>query len=148
MSTYTQILYHIVFSTKNRETTLIDDKREELYRFIWGFIRNRKCLLHRINGMNDHLHLLVTLRPDICVSDFVHDLKTSSTLWIKKENQFPRFKGWQAGYGAFTYATRDKDLIINYIKQQQEHHKHKSFEEEYRALLKEEGIEFDEKYFP
>lgn len=146
MSTYTQILYHIVFSTKDREKTLADQNREELYKYIWGFIRHRNCLLHRINGMPDHIHLLITLRPDIALSDFVHDLKLASTAWIKKEKVFPNFTGWQSGYGAFTYARRDKELIINYIINQQVHHKTIPFIDEYRALLKEEGIEMDERY--
>ncbi|WP_455591273.1 IS200/IS605 family transposase [Bacteroides sp.] len=148
MSTYTQIIYHIVFSTKNREKTLTTKDREHLYKYIWGFIRNKKCQLYRINGMEDHLHLLIDLRPDIALSDFIRDLKTSSSAWIKKENVFPTFSGWQPGYGAFTYAIRDKELITNYIKDQEKHHAKFSFIDEYRALLTEAGISINEQYFP
>lgn len=98
--------------------------------------------------MEDHLHLLISLHPDTSLANFLHDLKLSSINWIKKENIFPSFPGWQSGYGAFTYAMRDKELIINYIINQQEHHKRVSFMDEYRALLIEAGIEVDDRYFP
>lgn len=148
MSTYTRILYHIIFSTKNREQTLAKEGREELYKYVWGFIRNKNCKLYRINGMEDHLHLFIDLRPDITLSEFIRDLKTSSSTWIKKENLFPAFSGWQSGYGAFTYAAHDKELIVNYIIRQQEHHKKIDFLEEYKTLLIEAGIEINEKFFP
>lgn len=148
MSTYTQILYHVVFTTKSREKTLMPESREELYKYIWGFCRNNQCTLYRINGMEEHLHLLVSLHPNISLANFVHYLKLSCTNWIKKEHLFPSFSGWQSGYGAFTYAIRDKELITNYIINQQEHHKKVSFMDEYRTLLAEAGIEIDEKYFP
>lgn len=148
MSTYTQLLYHIVFSTKDRTLVLAERERIELYKYIWGFIRKRNCVLYRINGMEDHLHLLVSLRPDISLSDFVRDLKSSSSLWINSERLFPLFSGWQSGYGAFTYAMRDKEVVINYIINQQEHHRKFSYAEELRSLLKEVGVEVDERYFP
>ena len=146
MSTYTQILYQIVFSTKEREPTLIEENQEKLYRYIWGVLKNKKCRLYRINGVEDHLHILTHIHPTVALSDLIKDIKLSSSDLIKEEALFPKFKGWQVGYGAFTYSFEAKDRLISYIKNQKEHHKKASFREEYIALLKEHGVEFEEKY--
>lgn len=146
MSTYTQILYQIVFSTKDRNPTLLEENQDKLYRYIRGVIKNKKCRLYRINGVEDHLHVLTHLHPTIALSDLVKDIKLSSSSFIKKEALFPKFNGWQVGYGAFTYSIEAKDRLINYIKNQKEHHKQISFREEYIALLNEHGVGFDEKY--
>ena len=113
-----------------------------------GFIKNKNCFLYRINGMEDHLHILCDLHPTIALADFMRDIKTSSSIWLKKSGKFPEFEGWADGYAALTYSWTDKEMIIDYIKNQQEHHKVESFEDELRRLLKEFGIEVDEKYFP
>ncbi len=146
MSTYTQILYQIVFSTKDKKPTLLEENQEKLYRYIWGVFKNKKCRLYRINGVEDHLHILTHLHPSIALSDLVKDIKLSSSEFIKKEMIFPKFNGWQVGYGAFTYSFEAKDRLINYIKNQKEHHKKVSFREEYIALLKEHGVEYEERY--
>ena len=146
MSTYTQILYHIVFSTKRREQTLSAEKRIELFQYIWGILNNKKCHLYRINGVEDHLHIATHIHPTISVSSFIKDIKLASSTFIKSNRLFKTFNGWQDGYGAFTYSISEKDRLIEYIKNQEEHHKHYTFREEYIKLLKERGIEFDEKY--
>ncbi len=146
MSTYTQILYQIVFSTKNRERTLISAHRKELFKYIWGILQNKKCHLYQMNGVEDHIHILTHLHPSVALSDLIKDIKLASSKFIKEQNIFPDFKGWQDGYGAFTYSIDRKDILINYIKNQEEHHRVKSFREEYTELLKEHGIEFEEKY--
>jgi REP element-mobilizing transposase RayT len=146
MSTHTQICYHIVFSTKDHQPTLWADRREDLLRYIWGIIKNRHGHLYRINGVEDHLHILSSLHPTVCLADFVKDVKTGSALWIKENSVFKSFSHWQEGYGAFTCSRRDIDDLIEYIKRQQEHHRRTSFVEEYRKLLQEAGIEFDERY--
>ncbi len=146
MSTYTQILYQIVFSTKKRERTLIEKNQEKLYSYIWGVIKNKKCHLYRINGIEDHIHIITHLHPSIALSDFVKDIKLSTSSWIKENSCFPGFSGWQKGYGAFTYSISEKDRLIEYVKNQKAHHKKKSFKEEYIELLREHKIEFDEKY--
>ena len=87
------------------------------------------------------------LHPSIALADYIRDIKTSSSIWLKGTGKFPDFEGWADGYGALTYAWKDKDMIVNYIKNQQEHHKKENFEDELRRLLKEHGVEFDEKYF-
>lgn len=146
MSTYTQILYQIVFSTKNREHTLVKEKQKELYQYIWGILKNKRCHLYQIGGITDHIHILTHLHPNIALSSLIKDIKLSSNEYVKKQNLFPDFKGWQEGYGAFTYSIKDKNNLINYIKNQEEHHKNKTFKEEFIELLDEHGIEFEEKY--
>jgi len=146
MSTHAQICYHIVFSTKDRQPTLRADRREDLLHYIWGIIKNRHGHLYRINAVEDHLHILSSLHPTVCLADFVKDIKTGSTLWIKDNSVFKSFSHWQEGYGAFTCSRREIDDLIEYIKRQEEHHRRTSFVEEYRKLLEEAGIEFDERY--
>ena len=146
MSTYTQILYQIVFSTHNKERTLAKDNREKLFKYIWGLLKNKKCHLYRINGVEEHLHIVVGLHPSVSLASLVKDIKLASTQYINLNGLFKRFNGWQKGYGAFTYSIKEKDSLIEYVKNQEEHHKVKSFKEEYIELLQEHGIEFDEKY--
>jgi len=146
MPTYTQIYYHIIFSTKNRERVLSSDNREQLFRYVWGVVKNKKCHLYRVGGTMDHVHAFSDLHPTVCLSDFVKDIKVSTSTWIKDNKIFQGFSNWQDGYGAFTHAAGDKDDVIEYIKGQEEHHKRVSFMDEYKALLKRAGIEFEEKY--
>jgi putative transposase len=146
MSTYTQIIYQIVYSTKNREGSLTQEKRPWLYEYIWGVLKNKNCHLYRINGMAEHIHIVSGLHPTIALSSLIKDIKLSSSAYIKEKSLFRNFGGWQDGYGAFTYSFNAKDQLIEYVKNQEEHHKKVSFKEEYVSLLKEHGIEFDEKY--
>lgn len=146
MSTYTQILYQIVFGTKNHQHTLSADKRDELFKYISGIIQNKKCHLYQINGIEDHIHILTHLHPSIALADLVKDVKLATTKFIKEKNLFVNFNGWQDGYGAFTYSIDRKAILINYVINQVEHHRVKTFREEYVDLLHEHGIEFDEKY--
>jgi len=146
MSTYTQILYQIVFSTKNREPTLTDEHRENLYKYMWGIIKNKKCHLYRIGGVSDHIHIITDLHPSVSLALLVKDLKIASSEQIKSLHLFEKFNGWQDGYGAFTYSIKDKDRLIEYVKNQEQHHKTKTFKEELLELLFEHKIDFDEKY--
>jgi len=146
MSTYTQILYQIVFSTKDREMSLLDRSREQLFRYIWGILKMKDCKLYRINGIQNHLHIATHIHPAIPLATLVKDIKIASSVWIKEKKIFPDFRGWQEGYGAFTCSFHEKDKLVKYIEMQQEHHKLKSYKEEYIELLKENGIEFNEKY--
>ena len=98
--------------------------------------------------MEEHIHILSDLHPSIALADYVRDIKTASSLWLKEQDNFPIFEGWADGYAALTYTWRDKEMIVNYIKNQQEHHKKVSFMDEYRRLLEEHGIVIDDKYFP
>jgi REP element-mobilizing transposase RayT len=120
--------------------------REKLYRYIGGIIRNNKCVLYKINGVEDHLHIATHLHPSVALSNLVKDVKVASSIWIKDNELFPGFVGWQNGYGAFTYSISDKEKVVNYINNQQDHHTKRSFKEEYIGFLKEHNIVFEEKY--
>lgn len=146
MSSFKQIYYQIVFGTKYRKPTIAEAHCEELYKYIWGIIQNKKCKLYRINGVDDHIHIFCDLHPTVALADLVKDIKVASNLWMKESGKFPDFIGWQDGYGAFTYNIRERDMIINYVKNQKEHHKKETYYDEYKRLLIENGIEFDEKY--
>jgi REP element-mobilizing transposase RayT len=145
-NTYTQILYHIVFSTKNRTPVLHADRREELLRYIWGIQQGLQCHLYRVNGMEDHLHILTSLHPTLSLTDYMRELKTGTSRWISKETIFTDFTGWQDGYGAFTVSVREKDAVIRYIKDQQIHHQKTGYLDEYRHLLEEAKIQHDDQY--
>lgn len=146
MSTYTQILYQIVFSTKHRERTLEKNSSKELYKYIWGILKNKNCHLYQIGGVEDHLHIITHLHPSIALSNLIKDIKLASTAFIKEKNLFTNFNGWQDGYGAFTYSPDAKENLINYVKNQEEHHRTLSFLDEYKQLLLDHKIEFDDKY--
>ena len=147
MSSYRQILYHIIFRTKDSQKTLNLENSEELYKYIWGIIKGKNGVLYRINGMEDHIHILSDLHPSITLADYLRDMKTASSIWLKESGKFPQFNGWADGYAAFTYSYSDKETVINYIKNQREHHKTITFEEELRKLLTEHGVEINENFF-
>ena len=148
MTTYTQIIYQIVFITKRREKVLSKKNREELYKYIAGILKSKQCHLYRINGVEDHLHIVTHLHPSLSLSSLVKDIKVASALYIKENKLFEKFNGWQNGYGAFTYHINQKERLIAYVINQEEHHRKKSFLEEYVELLKESGIDYDERYLP
>jgi REP element-mobilizing transposase RayT len=146
MSTYTQILYQLVFSTYKREKTLTSENRKELFQYIWGILKNKQCHLYRLNGVEDHIHIITHIHPTLAPANLVKDIKIASSAMINEKNLFTNFNGWQDGYGAFTYSVKEKERLTEYVKNQEEHHKTLTFKEEYIALLKEHEIEFDEKY--
>ena len=146
MSTYTQILYQIVFGTKNIEQTMIESGQDILYKYIWGILKNKNCHLYRIGGTEDHIHIITHVHPAVAVAYLIKDVKIASSNYINAENIFPDFNGWQEGYGAFTYSISARDNLIEYVKNQKDHHRKVSFKDEYINLLNEHAIEFDEKY--
>jgi REP element-mobilizing transposase RayT len=148
MSSYRQHLYHIVFRTKDSRPTIKQDNADQLYAYITGIAKNKDSYLYRINGVENHIHILTDMHPSIAPADFVKDMKVASSIWIKGSGLFPSFSGWSEGYGSFTCSYRDIGNLIDYIKNQREHHKKKTFEEEFRSLLLDSGIRIDEKYFP
>jgi len=148
MSSYRQNLFHIIFRTKNNIPAIKVENADQLFAYISGIIKNKNSHLYRINGIENHIHILTDIHPSISLADFVKDIKVSSSLWIKASGLFPSFCGWADGYGSFTCSFKDINKIIDYIKNQREHHRKKSFEEEYRRLLMESGISIDERYFP
>jgi REP element-mobilizing transposase RayT len=148
MSSYRQHLYHIVFRTKDSLPTISQDNSTDLYAYIAGIIKHKSSHLYRINGVENHLHILTDMNPSIAPIDFIKDIKVSTSIWMKQSNLFADFNGWSVGYDSFTCSYKDIASLINYIKNQQEHHKKVSFEDEYRKLLLECGINPDEKFFP
>jgi REP element-mobilizing transposase RayT len=148
MSTYTQILYHIVFATKDRLPVLSDSRRDDLFRYMNGVIKNSHCRPIWTDGVRNHIHSLLSLHPTVALAELLKDIKVASSIWIKENGVFPNFVNWQEGYGAFTYSLRDEPELIEYLKRQEEHHRRVSFEEEYRKLLLDAGIKIDERYFP
>ncbi|NDV95777.1 IS200/IS605 family transposase [Dysgonomonas sp. 521] len=147
MAAYRQILYHIIFRTKGSKKSINKEHSVDLYKYIWGIIKNKQCILFRINGMEDHIHILSDLHPSVALADYIKDIKVSSSIWIKKSGLFPDFDGWAIKYCALTYSYKERDTIINYIKNQQEHHKQESFQEEIKRFFVEQGIDLDERWF-
>jgi putative transposase len=148
MSSYRQLVYHIVFRTKKSIPSIDAQYADQLFKYIGGIIRNKDSHLYRINGIEDHIHILTDLHPSIALADFIREIKVASSKWMKESRLFPEFVGWSVGYGAFTCSYRNVDGLIEYIKNQQTHHIKTSFEFEYRKLLLEAGLEIDERYFP
>ncbi|UKH21127.1 IS200/IS605 family transposase [Actinobacillus pleuropneumoniae] len=133
---YTRLFYHIVFRTLQSVPAINEENEKELYQYIWAFCQQQKCTLHHINGMPDHLHLLVEIHPSMAVADFVKQLKNASHKWLEHHSDlFPDFYAWSKGYCALSYSEHEIGKIINYIKGQKEHHKTWSFVDEMKALL-------------
>jgi len=143
---YVDIFMHGVIRTYKSENTLpTDDRVKFLYQVVWGIIRNKGGCMYRINSMSEHVHLLFTMPPTIALSDFMKAIKASSSKIIKSAEGFEKFKAWGEGYAALSYSLRDKDMLIQYIINQQEHHKKVTFRDEYISFIKEMGLEFDER---
>ena len=147
MSTHQQLLYHVVFSTKNRKPYLQNKEfREEVFRYLAGTIEGLGAKSLIVGGYVDHVHRLVRVPAKECVSKIVGQTKSSTSLHINSNsNQIQKF-GWQDGFGVFTLSSSEKDRIYHYIATQEEHHSGRSFEEEYRSLLEENEVMYDEKY--
>ncbi len=145
-NTYTQILFHVVFTTKNRSPVIKGEFQRELYTYLWGIHKSLKCRLYRIGGVEDHLHILAALHSSISLSEFVKQLKIGSTTWVRKEEKMQGWPGWQDGYGALSVSWSEKDRVIEYIKSQEEHHKKVSFLDEYKRILTNAGIAFEDQY--
>jgi putative transposase len=111
-----------------------------------GILKNKDCHLYRIGGMSDHIHIVTHLHPAVSLASLVKDIKIAVSGYIKDTKLFPMFSGWQDGYGGFTYSFREKYRLIDYVSHHEEHHRTKSFREEFIELLTEHGVEFDEKY--
>jgi len=145
-NTFTQIHIHFVFAVKHRDGIINKSWRDELYKYITGIIQNNKHKLICINGMPDHIHILVGMRPTQSISDLLQDIKGGSSKWIN-ERQFVKGKfEWQEGYGAFSYGKSQVKEVISYIDNQEEHHKKKTFKEEYIGFLEKFEIDYDEKF--
>ena len=144
--TFTQMYVQLVFAVKNRDAVLTGDFRKRVFEYMSGIITNLKHKSIIINGTSNHVHILFGLNPSVSVSDTVHDLKRSSSLFINNEKLCPCRFSWQEGYGGFTYSRSQIADVYYYIENQESHHKKRTFREEYTELLKKFEIEYEEKY--
>ncbi len=145
-NTYTQIHIQLVFAVQNRQSLISKDWQDELYRYITGIVHNRQHKILAINGMPDHLHLLIGLRPTQSLSELVQEIKGWSSRWVNEKKLVKGKFEWQEGYGTFSYGKSQVDTVVRYIQQQEEHHRTRTFREEYLAFLDLFGVEYDEKY--
>ena len=145
-NTYTQLYTHVVFAVKGRSNLISKKWKETLYQYITGIITHKNQKLMIINGMPDHIHILIGLKPDCVLSDLVRDIKANSSKWIN-ENKFVLGKfEWQTGFGAFSVSQSQVQTVINYILNQEEHHKKKTFREEYIEFLNAYQIDLKKEY--
>jgi len=145
-NTFSQIYIQAVFAVSNRESLLKPAFKEEVYKYISGIVRNQGQKLISINGIADHVHILIGLRPPITLADLMRDIKADSSNFINKHKWVHGRFSWQDGYGAFSYGHSQLDTVIRYIQNQEKHHSRRTFKHEYLALLRKFDIAFDEKY--
>lgn len=145
-STYSQIYIQIVFAVKGRQNLIADTWKDELHKYIAGIIKGKGQKSIIVNGMPDHIHVFVGLKPAMAISDLVRDTKNNSTNFINNKKFVQGKFSWQEGYGAFSYSHSQINVVYNYILNQEKHHKKKTFREEYLDFLKKYEIEYDEKY--
>ncbi len=145
-NTYTQLYIHFVFAVRHRECLISSEWKDKLYQYITGIIRKRNQHVMAIGGVHDHIHIFVSMNPDISLSDLMADVKRASSKWINDNHLTTRHFSWQEGFGAFSYAQSQKETVIRYVLNQENHHLKKTFREEYITTLKKYDIEYDEKY--
>jgi REP-associated tyrosine transposase len=145
-NTYSQITIHAVFAVKDRENFITKNWRDDLHKYISGIITNKGAKSLAVGGWKDHVHILFGMPVTISIADFMSAVKANSSKWIN-EQLFVKGKfQWQAGYGAFSYARSQRDIVIKYIMNQEEHHRTKSFKEEYIKMLRDFDVTYDDAY--
>jgi putative transposase len=145
-NTYTQIYIQIVFAVQGRANLISKNNREELHKYITGIVKKREQKMLSIFCMPDHTHLLVGIKPSVSISDLVRDIKSGSSNFINEQKWIQGKFNWQEGFGAFSYSRSQIDTVAKYILNQEEHHKKKTFKEEYIDFLQKFEVEYDEKY--
>ena len=145
-NTYSQIYIQIVFAVKHRNSLINPLWEESLYKYITGIVQNKGQKMIAINGIPDHIHLFIGLKPDGNISDLVREIKKSSTSYINENHSTSNKFQWQEGFGAFSYGHSQIDVVAKYIMNQKEHHKSKTFQEEYTGLLKKFEVDYKENY--
>ncbi len=145
-ATYSQIHIQLIFAVKFRDALIQNDWKEELYKYMTGIIQNNNHKLLSINGMPDHIHVLIGLRPNQALSELVNQIKSNSSKWINDKRFLPVRFEWQKGYGAFSYGKSQIPVVINYINNQEIHHQNKSFKQEYLDFLNKFEIEYNQEY--
>lgn len=144
--TFTQIHLHLVFAVKYRRGLIQPLWKDRLYAYITGIVQQNNHKLVIINGMPDHVHLLIGFRPTQTLADLMRDIKQMSTRWINEQHLVPGGFAWQEGYGAFSYSRDDLPMLIRYIEQQEKHHAKRTFLEEYRAMLDAFEVAYEERF--
>ena len=144
--TFTNLLAHIIFSTKDRAPFIDAELKPELLAYLGGMVREVNGQAYGINGTADHVHLLVSLPPTIALSEAMKVLKANSSRWVSEKWRARKAFGWQTGYGAFSVSKSNAPDVLKYIADQEEHHRKVTFKEEFIAFLKKHGIEYDERY--
>ena len=145
-NTYSQIYIHIVFAVKGRQNLISKNWKDELYKYNTGIVTNEGQKLIAINGIPDHIHILIGLKPNKALSDLVRDIKANSSRFINEKKWINGKFEWQAGFGSFSYSHSQLTNVINYIQNQEEHHKKKTFKEEYVDFLKAFDIDYNNQY--
>lgn len=146
MSTFTNLVFHVIYSTKYRKPAIDPVWQDDLYGYIGGIIRDQKGTLLKIGGIADHVHLLVKLSPTMAISDALRLIKTNSSKWVNERPDVNRKFEWQSGYGAFSVSESQVPVVSSYISNQPAHHRCHSFEDEFIAILKKHNIEYDPRY--
>jgi putative transposase len=147
MSTYTQILYQLVFRSKDNIPFLTMDNENILFAYIAGILKNKSCHSYKVGGFESHIHIITHIHPTQALANLVKDIKIAShNMILENIKLYSLFNGWQVGYGAFTYHISSKDFLIRYVENQREHHMKISFREEYAQLLKEHSIDYMDDY--
>lgn len=144
--TYSRIYLQIVFVVKRRENLIQKAWMDELHKYICGIVTAKQQKVYAIGGVADHIHILLSIKPDILLSDLVRDIKSNSSRWINERGYVDGKFQWQHGYGAFSYSHFHLDTIIAYINNQEEHHRKKSFKQEYKKLLEEYQVSYKDEY--
>ena len=145
-NTYSQIHIQVVFAVQNRESLIGSKWKNELYQYLVGIIQNHQHKVIAINGMPDHVHILIGLRPSQSISDLMQKVKGDSSKWINRKGFVLGKFSWQEGYGVFSYGKSQIDDVIEYIKRQEIHHQKKTFKEEYRQFLEKFAVDYDERF--
>ncbi len=145
-NTYTQLIIQLVFAVKGRKSFISETWEEELYKYITAVVQNDRHKMLAINGMPDHIHILIGLNPAISISDLVKDIKRSSNNWINEKRLIKNKFEWQSGFGAFSYSRSHLDKVYKYFQNQKIHHKKVSFKSEYLTELKANEIEYKDEY--
>jgi putative transposase len=145
-NTFSKIYLHVVFTVKGRQCLIQKQWQDELYKYICGVVQAKEQKVYAIGGVSDHIHILVSMKPNIAISELVGAIKSNSSRWINERGFINGKFTWQEGFGVFSYSESQLDNVIGYINNQEQHHKIKSFKEEYIELLHKFNVDYDERY--
>lgn len=135
-------LHHIIINTKHRQMTIAAEHSEAMYRFITTIVKRNECVLYRIGGIENHIHMLIDISSKVTMAHLLWDIKRSSSDWAKRSGLFPKFDGWGKEYAAFSLSSTHREAVTNYIDNQRAHHGRVSFEDEYRRIVERSGSQW------